>query len=193
MSPRTSEQNAALREKTEERILMAALRLFSRHGYAAASVRMIAKEAGISLGLMYNYFESKEVLLMTLFTQSMADIRSTYEYSGVPGHATRELQTLLDRTTILIPQNIAFWKLFYSLRMQPDVIEALGPAIEHSIQFNMEKLILIVQGIGLSEPEVQAAVLYASIDGICQHFVMNPETYPLQAAMEVLFKKYSGR
>lgn len=53
--PRTAEQLEHIRQESRERILSSALRLFARHGYAATSVRMIAREAGASLGLLYNY------------------------------------------------------------------------------------------------------------------------------------------
>ena len=49
-------------EERREQILDAALRVFSQKGFAGASVRDIAREAGITEGLIYHYFESKEQL-----------------------------------------------------------------------------------------------------------------------------------
>ena len=50
------------REKRREEILRAALRLFVRKGYAGAKVGDIAEAVGMSTGLMFHYFESKEAL-----------------------------------------------------------------------------------------------------------------------------------
>jgi len=49
-----------------ERILNEAISEFAAKGYNAASINTIAKNAGISIGGMYRYFESKEALIMTV-------------------------------------------------------------------------------------------------------------------------------
>jgi len=48
--------------ETKERILMSATILFARHGYAAVSIRDIAKANNIKPSSIYNHFESKEAL-----------------------------------------------------------------------------------------------------------------------------------
>lgn len=50
-------------EERREQILDAALRVFSQKGFAGASIRDIAREVGITEGLIYHYFESKDHLL----------------------------------------------------------------------------------------------------------------------------------
>lgn len=50
-------------EERREQILDAALRVFSQKGYAGASIRDIAREVGVTEGLLYHYFESKEKLM----------------------------------------------------------------------------------------------------------------------------------
>lgn len=54
---------------TREKILEAALTLFSENGYAATSVRQIAREVGVRESALYNHFESKEAILRGLFQQ----------------------------------------------------------------------------------------------------------------------------
>jgi AcrR family transcriptional regulator len=46
-----------------ENILDAAGKCFARHGFHATSMQMICKEAGISAGALYVYFDSKEALI----------------------------------------------------------------------------------------------------------------------------------
>ena len=50
-------------------ILDAAIRVFARQGFHACRVSDIADEAGVAYGLVYHYFESKEEILNTLFTE----------------------------------------------------------------------------------------------------------------------------
>lgn len=49
-------------QKTRERILEAAARLFYHHGYNATGVEKVIKEAGVNKGNFYYYFKSKEEL-----------------------------------------------------------------------------------------------------------------------------------
>lgn len=48
--------------------------VFSQKGYAKASIREIARTAGISIGGVYLYFRNKEELYKSLITDRMLDI-----------------------------------------------------------------------------------------------------------------------
>jgi AcrR family transcriptional regulator len=54
---------------TRQRLLRAAMDLFSRDGYEAASIAAIAKRAGIAVGGFYQYFRSKRQLLLVLMNE----------------------------------------------------------------------------------------------------------------------------
>jgi TetR/AcrR family fatty acid metabolism transcriptional regulator len=57
-----------------ERILAAAERIFARHGFFAARVSEIAREAGVADGTIYLYFKSKDDLLISLFENRMKQV-----------------------------------------------------------------------------------------------------------------------
>ncbi|WP_336321431.1 ScbR family autoregulator-binding transcription factor [Streptomyces lavendofoliae] len=48
--------------RTRERILRAAAEVFDEVGFSAASIRLISKQAGVTLGAVYFHFSSKEEL-----------------------------------------------------------------------------------------------------------------------------------
>src|SRR5947207_5079906 len=50
-------------------ILDAAIRVFARQGFHACRVSDVADEAGVAYGLVYHYFQSKEEIMGTLFTE----------------------------------------------------------------------------------------------------------------------------
>src|SRR5512147_2676030 len=60
-----------------ERILSAAERIFARHGFFAAKVSDVAKEAGVADGTIYLYFKSKDDLLISLFERRMQQVNDT--------------------------------------------------------------------------------------------------------------------
>jgi AcrR family transcriptional regulator len=57
------ERNRVLRR---EQILEAAVKVFARRGFGSATVAEIAEEADVAAGTIYNYFESKEELFMSI-------------------------------------------------------------------------------------------------------------------------------
>lgn len=63
-------------EATREMILNAARRVFSRHPYHAASIRMIAKEGGFYHGLIRYHFSSKAAIFEALAEKSCQDFRA---------------------------------------------------------------------------------------------------------------------
>src|ERR671939_646172 len=61
--PRISPAHAA---EVRQRILEGADRAFGAHGFRGASIPEIASEAGVSVGLIYRYFPSKEELFLSV-------------------------------------------------------------------------------------------------------------------------------
>ena len=74
MSPRTPKQFEQMREEKKTLIMDVALEHFAKEGYHNTTITHIAKHAGISKGLMYNYFESKEELLTEIINRSMEGV-----------------------------------------------------------------------------------------------------------------------
>ncbi len=58
-------------QERKERILEVGIEEFSSKGYENANINVIAKNAGISIGLMYKYFSTKEDLFFTCITRGM--------------------------------------------------------------------------------------------------------------------------
>lgn len=91
------------RGRGRERLLAAAAAVFSRHGYRAASVEAIAREAGFSKGALYWHFDSKEDLFFALLEEHVD--RPVRELAAAaadapPGSAPalgREVGALLER------------------------------------------------------------------------------------------------
>lgn len=59
---------------TGPRVRRAALTLFARHGYAAVSMRQIAKEVGVQAGALYNYTPDKQSLLFDLMQSHLTEL-----------------------------------------------------------------------------------------------------------------------
>ncbi len=89
-------------EERREQILDAAIRAFSEKGFAGASVRDIAGSIGVTEGLLYHYFESKEALMHACWKERTWRAHLERILAGAEGlpveQVLRELVTDLMRT-----------------------------------------------------------------------------------------------
>jgi TetR/AcrR family fatty acid metabolism transcriptional regulator len=58
--------NRGSKEKTRERIIESAKKLFAEQGYQKTTVMDISRQAGLSEAALYEYFQGKEDLLLTI-------------------------------------------------------------------------------------------------------------------------------
>ena len=73
LEPPRVPQQARSRAK-RDRLLAAALTLFSERGYEATTVDAIAEGANVSVGIFYSYFRSKRQLLLTLANEHLEQV-----------------------------------------------------------------------------------------------------------------------
>ena len=192
MSPRTATQNQEVRAVTRAKLLNSALALFATRGYAATSVDAIADAAGVSAGLLYHHFDSKAAVLNAIFEQSLTDVQATFSAADRETHAADRLPALLRSAGAIVPRHRHFWAVWYGLRMQPEVLKSLGPSVlEFSVAI-VRTLERYLADIGWPDAAIEARLLFAQIDGLCQHYVLDPERYPLHRVIERLVERYSG-
>ncbi|MFA7553309.1 MAG: TetR/AcrR family transcriptional regulator [Spongiibacteraceae bacterium] len=61
-----------------ERILDAAEKCFIEYGFHAASMANISKSAGMSVGLIYRYFESKNAIILAIIDRQLETMRNDF-------------------------------------------------------------------------------------------------------------------
>ena len=180
-----------MREASRRRILKTALRLFASHGYAGTSIRMIARSAGISVGLLYNYFPSKADVLSALFEQSMVDVRASFARAEEASAPRERIERLVRGAFEIVDANRAFWRLSYGVRMQPAVVSGLGKQLGVWTKTIETTLVRYLEEAGSRRPEIDAALLFALIDGVSQHYVLDPGNYPLRAVADEIVSLFT--
>lgn len=78
---------------SREKIMESATHLFFEEGYDATSVNDICKHAGVSKGSFYHYFETKQVLFLTLMENWSGSVMQTVLSEPVP--TTSDLKGVL--------------------------------------------------------------------------------------------------
>jgi AcrR family transcriptional regulator len=190
--PRSEALNQRLREESRERILLAALRVFAGHGYGGTSMRMIAEEAGISAGLIYAYYAGKEALRDAIFERSMRDVRASFAAASSEPVAERRLERLLRASFEIIKENMDFWRLSYGIRMQAEALRGLEKALSRWTEEILETLTKFLRAAGVRDASLEARLLFAEIDGVAQHFVLDPKAYPLSRVVTRIISRYTS-
>ncbi|MCR4690184.1 MAG: TetR/AcrR family transcriptional regulator [Lachnospiraceae bacterium] len=100
------------REK-QDRFINAACKLFAENGYKKASTDDIVREAGISKGLLFHYFGSKEGLYLYVFEYSTRYVRMEYDRCiPVEGMPFFELQRHIEKAKREIIRYYPYMTLF---------------------------------------------------------------------------------
>ena len=132
MSPRTPAQFKEIREEKMALIMDVALEQFANEGYYRTTIRHIARHAGMSKGLMYNYFESKEALLKAIIHRSVNEV---YQYLDIDRDgflSEEEFEFSIRKMDVLLKEKRDFWRLLMQLLMQNDVREQFMKAFPES-------------------------------------------------------------
>jgi len=66
-------------DETRGRILAAALAVFRKRGFAKATMREIAAEAGVAVGAAYYYFDSKDAIVMAFYERAQTEMHEEIE------------------------------------------------------------------------------------------------------------------
>jgi AcrR family transcriptional regulator len=112
-----------MREEKMTLIMDVALEHFANEGYHKTTISHIARHAGISKGLMYNYFESKEALLKAIIHKSVNEIYHNLDIDR-DGYLSREdFKTFIRMVDKMLMENKYFWQLLFQLLAQNDVRE----------------------------------------------------------------------
>src|SRR5687768_11266246 len=184
--PRTAEQNRQIREASEQRILDAARETFARLGYDGASVRAIAETAGVAQGLMYNYFGGKDDLLRAVFREGTRDVAAALAPPDEDCTPQQQLELFIRRSFWILDEHLDFWKLSYLLRFDPRAADILGDDVHAWMGDVRAQFEGLLRACGHRDAASLAWILFAAIDGVAQHYALDPEHYALDEAVDTL-------
>ncbi len=193
MAPKTNEQFKQIRKESKAKILVASLELFAIDGYHNTSISKIAKHAGISKGLLYNYFESKEELLKEVVVMSLEDAMTISEEMLVQlseMSPSEVMKTSLEMFFQMLIENKTMWKLTFSLAMQITNMPSITEVILKMFGDVLQQFEMVLQLNGYEDYKTEAKLLAAQLDGIALHYIIFEKTYNLEEVKEKLIHKY---
>jgi len=133
MSPRRRAQNEQMRDTALAKITGAALEVFAEYGYHGATMKQISQATGMSYGLVYHYFSSKEEVFRHLLDfaldSSMAALNTALD---APGTAWGKIETL---SAILVENALTSESSLYFLIVTQAMTQGKGiPGLREHIE-----------------------------------------------------------
>jgi AcrR family transcriptional regulator len=189
MSPRTPEQNEEIRRQTQTAIQEAAFELFAQKGYSHTSISAIAKKAGVSKGLIYHYFSSKEEILEFIF-RHWVEATEYMLHTTLDITPAERMRRMLSDVFDFIEHRPDISRLMTSLALQPDAIAAAKPYLDEVKTKQIDVIVSLLRELNYSNPEEEAYYLGAKLDGIALGYVTLQEEYPLQQMKQKLLQEY---
>lgn len=189
--PRTARQYETIREEKKALIMRTALELFASDGYYGTTISKIAGNAGISKGLLYNYFKSKEELIKTIIFTGFGNIERLLDPDSDGVISKEEMESLLDRFFALLEEDLLYWRLYFSLFVQPPVIALVEDRLNEVMQNYIGMLQAYFESRGSDDPHSEALLFGALLDGIGFNYISNPEFFPVDKIKKAILKKYS--
>lgn len=190
MSPRTKKQFEEIRESKRALIQETALELFATKGYHSTSISMIAKNASISKGLLYNYYESKEDLLNEIINQGINQIMMMMDPNQNGEITNNEMESMINESFEILQSHSRFWILYFSLLPQADVFEIIKDKITEIYKVMISMMTEYFRKKGAEDPEVEAVILGSLLDGIYINYIFNPKNFPLETVKKKLISIY---
>jgi AcrR family transcriptional regulator len=189
--PRTDQQWEEIRENRKAHIMEMALELFANEGYYPTSISKIAKKAGISKGLMYNYFISKEQLIREIIDNGLQDLLATFDPDKDGVLTEMEFEYMINAIFGILQENIRYWKLYFSLIMQASVHQLVHEGFAKLVPRLLQTQVHYFEKKGLPDPVSEAIFFAAVLDGIAFNFIIDPDHFPIDKIKQLIIERFS--
>jgi len=186
------EIDLATRRRAE--ILCGTIRVIARDGVVAAKMKDIARESGVSLGLIQHYFDTRENLIDAAFGAMMQVI--SRETARSTGSVTDPLEFIYETIrlhvfgTVAFPERWGFWSELWAASGRSDHLRGVATQIYALWARPLEAALQSLKDEGRlpagADPEQLTIGLLALMDGLAVRTIAEPELFTQQLMLQVL-------
>lgn len=151
------------KKETREKIYSNAMKLFRLQGFGATSIEQITQQADVGKGTFYNYFSTKEAVILEFSRRTCQDLIDIGRHN--PSSNTRQrLETLLhDWTDFMVRDREIAW---VTVRSRD------GAEYDMSLHYALLAILNVGQKNGEINRDFDPAFLAESLEGmVVQHFI----------------------
>ncbi|MBI3142285.1 MAG: TetR/AcrR family transcriptional regulator [Bacteroidetes bacterium] len=190
MPPKTADQFEEMRVNAKGRIVTAALKLMANNGYHATSIAQIAREAGVSKGLMYNYFSTKEGLLVAIVDQAMATGLEMANHMATLPDPALKIKFIIEFSFQWFTHNAEYARMLLALSLKVGMFPQMQAVVEAKIQGATTFYESLFRDMGYDDPLSEAFLLGATLDGLALQYLSVGDKMGLDKMKQTLIDKY---
>ncbi len=173
----------------QRKILDTALELFAQDGYNSTSTNKIAHEAGVSEGLIFKHFGSKEGLLDYLVEEGVSIMNTELDNLLQIDNINERLKATLRFPKTIIDKNPSYWKVQMSIKFaNHEIVEKY-----HNSSFMgkaMGIIFEIFEELNFENPQMETQLLMQIIGSFFMSLI-NEEMENYEEMVSFLEKKYN--
>ena len=170
----------------KNRIAEATWQVILKKGIDKASIKNIADEANMSVGLIQHHFSSKDQIIhyaMKLVLDRMEEraINRSNAFSGTRQEQLRRLMKFLIPVSHEEVMEARVWIAFLGNSFSDPILLELKEKMDHYSREMMQMMVKLMKKLGYLHTDydehLELEILYAFIDGLVIHALQNPERY----------------
>ncbi len=175
-----------------EQIVRATIRCLAREGYSGLTMKKVARQAGVSQGILHYYFADKRAILVAVLQRVMADLdrRVVRETRGARD-PRQQLRALIGACLSVATEAREFWMVFVEfwgemmhdrtlLRVNAELYERtrriIGAVVSRGVREGAFRKVL---------PDEAGAVILALVDGLSLQVTFDPRAFSLARAKRI--------
>ena len=198
--PRDQKSVDAIREKSRATIIASALEEFGEKGFSDGTTAAIAARAGVSKGLVFNYFPTKEALLEALVEKCLTEVLDFWDAERWDRPPLEQLRQWIETALDQVMKRPSFYRLYFSLALQPGGSAPVNQALlklKPRLEEHLARARSIFVALGSADPGADARLLQCTINGLAQVILTGPGftqkdgLVPVQALRERLVQTFS--
>lgn len=174
----------------KDKIVEAAVGLFAKQGFHTTSISQIAEVAGVSKGLTYNYFKSKDDLLLAIINDATDRMFAVTERINANDSFEMTLRAFLDDIGCTLKNNKEFLSFQLGLLLQPELRSIIQKPLQRRADHLLTATEAMFKNADVADTHLSARRLLAEIDGIGLHYLSIFKNYPLDKMLNQLFESY---
>lgn len=168
-------------QRTVDAVLKASRLLFARRGYAGTTTNHIAERAGVSIGSLYEYFPSKDAILVALVESHLDDGERVLRDAAAaiaashPSPLAHVVRTIVGAMVELHARDHELHRIFFEETRLPRRVRARVAAIEARATEELALLLGARPDVRVDDPRLAAAIVVRTVEALTHRFVVHPD------------------
>jgi AcrR family transcriptional regulator len=161
------------RDLRRQIILDAALVLFADKDFRSVTVREIARQAGVSIGTIYNYYPNLTELFLDVFLNSAEEITRMLDALN-NGHPAG-LETICELYIAYLNDNMTFYQMMSHFMLGGDLSSETTVKLNAKMKELLNRLEAALANAGLqTDTRLTAHALFSALNGIMISYARYP-------------------